>query len=89
MAQDVPHAPMYDTSEALEDPQVQHLGMAAPVTHPRLGHFDLVASPLTFSDLPKAIRSPTPDPGQHTGEIMSELGYTPQEIEQLTQASAG
>jgi formyl-CoA transferase len=79
----IPCGPIYSMDQVFADPQVQHLGIAAPVTHPRLGHFDLVASPLTFSDVPKAIRSPTPDPGQHTSELMSELGYTTEEIEQL------
>ena len=82
-AADIPCGPVYTMDQVFADPQVQHLGMASPVTHPRLGHLDLVASPLTFSDVPKVIRSPTPDPGQHTEELMNELGYTPQEIEQL------
>ena len=79
----LPCGPIYSMDQVFDDPQVKHLGIAAPVVHPRLGRLDLVASPLTFSDVPKAIRSPTPDPGQHTEELMNELGYTPQEIEQL------
>ena len=44
--EDVPHAPMYDTSEALEDPQARHLEMTASAMHPVMGLFRTVRSPV-------------------------------------------
>ena len=79
----IPCGPIYTVDQVFEDPQVRQLGIAAPVVHPRLGRLDLVASPLNFSDTTKIIRSATPDSGQHTDEIMDELGYSAREVEQL------
>jgi formyl-CoA transferase len=79
----VPCGPVYTVDQVFADPQVRHLGMPAPVVHPRLGQQHLVASPISFSDVPRAIRAPTPDPEQHTAELMKELGYTTQELDDL------
>lgn len=47
-AEDVPHAPMYDTSEALEDPQAKHLQLEISAPHPTEGEWRTVRSPVTF-----------------------------------------
>jgi crotonobetainyl-CoA:carnitine CoA-transferase CaiB-like acyl-CoA transferase len=47
-AEDVPHAPMYDTSEALEDPQAKHLQLEITAPHPTEGEWRTVRSPVTF-----------------------------------------
>ncbi|MGH7188682.1 MAG: CoA transferase, partial [Acetobacteraceae bacterium] len=62
------------------DPQVAHLGMARPVTHPRLGRIELVGSAISLSGVPKEIRSPTPEAGQHTEEVLREAGFSDAEI---------
>jgi formyl-CoA transferase len=71
----IPCGPINSIDQVFADPQVQHLGLAAPVTHPRLGPTRLVASPINMSGIPRAIRTPTPERGQHTDEILRTLGY--------------
>jgi len=79
----VPCGPIYTIDQMFADPQVQHLGMAAPVTSERRGTFSLVNSPLNMEGLPRAIRSPTPEAGQHTDEILRSVGYSGAEIEAM------
>ncbi len=76
----IPCGPINSIDQVFADPQVQHLGIATPVTHPRLGELSLVASPLNFSGVSKAIRSATPDPGADTDAILTKAGLTPEEI---------
>jgi len=47
-AEDVPHAPMYDTREAMEDPQVQHLQLKVSAPHPEGGDWSTIRSPVSF-----------------------------------------
>lgn len=71
--EDVPHAPMYDTSEALDDPQALHLQLTASAEHPVMGLFRTVRSPVSF-DGQRAldVRAP-PMLGEHNDEIRSAL----------------
>jgi formyl-CoA transferase len=79
----IPCGPIYTMDQVFDDPQVRHLGMASPVTHPRLGKLDLVASPINFSDAQRTLRSATPEAGQHTDEVMGGLGYSAADIGRL------
>ncbi|KQM80228.1 CaiB/BaiF CoA-transferase family protein [Xylophilus sp. Leaf220] len=47
-AEDVPHAPMYDTREAMEDPQVRHLQLEVSAPHPEGGQWRTIRSPVSF-----------------------------------------
>ncbi len=47
-AQDVPHAPMYDTREAMEDPQARHLQLQVSAPHPEGGEWRTIRSPVSF-----------------------------------------
>lgn len=70
---DVPHAPMYDASEALEDPQAKHLELLVETEHPVMGRFRTVRSPVTFDDeRPLAVVAP-PTLGEHNDEILSPV----------------
>jgi formyl-CoA transferase len=53
----IPCGPIYSMDEVFADPQVQHLGLAAPVVHPELGETRLVGSPLNFEGVPKKLRN--------------------------------
>jgi formyl-CoA transferase len=61
--------------EMFADPQVRHLGMAVKVTHPALGEIGLVNQPFVLSRTPSEIRSSAPERGEHTDEVLRELGY--------------
>jgi crotonobetainyl-CoA:carnitine CoA-transferase CaiB-like acyl-CoA transferase len=66
---DVPHAPMYDPSEALADPQAIHLELTAAAEHPVMGLFRTVRSPVSFDgERALAVRAP-PTLGEHDEEI--------------------
>lgn len=72
-AEDVPHAPMYDTSEALQDPQALHLQLTAQAEHPVMGLFRTVRSPVSFDGQRALDVRPPPTLGEHSDQIRQEL----------------
>ena len=76
LAQDVPHAPMYDTSEALEDPQAKHLELTTSALHPVMGLFRTVRSPVSFDGRRALDVRPPPTLGEHSEEIRRELNLS-------------
>jgi crotonobetainyl-CoA:carnitine CoA-transferase CaiB-like acyl-CoA transferase len=73
-ARDVPYAPMYDTSEALRDPQARHMQLEIQGTHPVLGQWTTVRSPVSFDGVRPTDVVPPPMLGEHNEEIRASLG---------------
>ena len=84
----VPCGPIYRMDEMFADPQVRHVEMAVPVDHPRLGTFEIVGQAAKLSRTPSAIRTATPELGEHNDEILAELGYSGAEIAEMRAAGA-
>jgi crotonobetainyl-CoA:carnitine CoA-transferase CaiB-like acyl-CoA transferase len=78
----VPCGPVNTMDQVFDDPQVKHLKMSRSQEHPDLGSMNLVGSPINLSRAPKpdTFKRHTPDSGEHTDEILSELDYSDQEI---------
>jgi formyl-CoA transferase len=72
---EVPAGPIYKMDEVFADPQVQHLGMAATVEHPKLGPIKIVGQPIKLSRTPASVHTATAELGEHTDVVLGELGY--------------
>lgn len=79
----VPCGPIYDIDEMFNDPQVKHLGMAAPITHSALGPIEIVSQAASLSRTPFRIHSATPELGEHTDEILDGLGIKAADVSSL------
>jgi crotonobetainyl-CoA:carnitine CoA-transferase CaiB-like acyl-CoA transferase len=84
----VPCGPIYKMDEVFADPQVKHLGMATPVHSPKLGDIHVVNQAIEMTRTPSKVQSPTPERGQHTDEVLRQIGYSDQEIAGLHERKA-
>jgi CoA:oxalate CoA-transferase len=87
-AHDMICAPVQDYDALLEDPQAYDNGYLLEVDHPIAGRTTVVGQPWRFSDTPERIAEAAPELGQHTEEVLLELGYTWEEIVALKDARA-
>ena len=80
--------PVYELDEVFADPQITHLGLVAEVEQPGYGTARMLAFPVRASATPAAIRRPAPLLGEHTAEVLGEIGIAPEEIDRLVAIGA-
>jgi crotonobetainyl-CoA:carnitine CoA-transferase CaiB-like acyl-CoA transferase len=78
--------PIHEFDEVFEDPQVKHLGLVAEIEQPGYGRARMLRFPVTASATPATIRRPAPRLGEHTAEVLAELGLPRDEIDRLAAA---
>jgi crotonobetainyl-CoA:carnitine CoA-transferase CaiB-like acyl-CoA transferase len=81
----VPCGPINTIPEVLSDPQIAHRRMLVDIAHPVAGQLKQVANPMLFSEAPITYDRPPPGLGEHTSEILRELGLDPSQIDALRQ----
>jgi len=82
---EVPCGPIYAINQVFDDPQVKHLGAAVSVNSPKLGEIRIVNQAVTLSRTPARMASAPPEVGEHTEEVLKELGYDKVAIDALRQ----
>jgi len=80
----VPCGPIYKISESFADPQVQHLQMAQPVHSPALGDLTILGHPVSHGEKRQPVRSAAPELGEANDEMLTSLGYTKEQIADLS-----
>ena len=76
----VPCGPIYHMDEMWSDPQVAHLKMSRSVNHRVMGDYDVVRNATNLSNVPDLPYRASPERGEHTDEILSEFGFSEDEI---------
>ena len=79
----VPCGPINDLADVFADPQVRERGMTVSLPHPHNDALELVASPMKLSATPVQLRRPPPLLGQHTDEVLAEMGVDAARRQQL------
>jgi len=80
---DVPSAPVLEPGQVLDDPQLRANEMLAATTHPVAGRTVMVRQPARLHGTEGALARPAPLLGEHTEEVLRELGYPPGRIREL------
>lgn len=81
----VPCGPILNMQQTMEDPQVQHLGMAQSVPHPSLGEVKLVGQAVKLSRSQMQKFFAAPERGEHNQDVYAEIGLTSEDLAQLKQ----
>ena len=79
----VPAGEINDIGQVFDNPQVHHLGLVQPTTSQERGETRLVGQPILMSRTPSRIASPPPLAGQHSEQILREIGYSDDSIATL------
>ena len=81
----VPCGPIYSIDQVFQNEQVEHLGIAKSVIHAKLKELKIVGQAVNLTETPQpdTYRMATPDIGEHTDDILKELGYDDAKISAL------
>ena len=80
--------PIYEFDQVFEDAQVRHMGMVRDVDQPGLGSVRMLGFPFAVGGSRPPVRRPAPRLGEHTREVLGELGISPSEIDRLATLGA-
>ncbi len=83
----IPCGPINDYAEAFADPQILAREMVIEIDHPTLGRLRTLGSPLKFSETPPKVGRRAPLVGEHTREVLREVGYGDEEAAAVIAAS--
>ncbi|MBW2221467.1 MAG: CoA transferase, partial [Deltaproteobacteria bacterium] len=81
----IPCGPIYTVDKIFADPQVLHREMVKELDHPKAGKVKVTGIPIKLSDTPGEVETAPPVLGQHTQEVLTELGYNDKDLEKLKQ----
>ncbi|MBY0382529.1 MAG: formyl-CoA transferase [Xanthobacteraceae bacterium] len=84
---DIPCAPVLSMKEIANDKSLRESGTIVEVDHPKIGKYLTVGSPIKFSDLKVEVTA-SPLLGQHTNEVLAQLGYNQEQITEMHAAKA-
>ena len=84
----IPAGPIYNYAEALENDHARHRNVVMDLDHPVEGKVHSIGFPVKLSGTPQQVRLPPPLLGQHTEEILSELGLGPDAVDKLRAGGA-
>ena len=79
----IPCGPIYRMDEVFADPQVKHMQVAAEVAHPKLGTLRLINQPVKLSRTPAKLVAASPERGEHTEEVLLDLGFNSDDVKKF------
>jgi crotonobetainyl-CoA:carnitine CoA-transferase CaiB-like acyl-CoA transferase len=85
---DVPCGPINDYAEVMADAHVRARELVVETDHPTLGRIQTLGTPLKLSETPLTPGRPAPLLGQHTDEVLSQAGFSADEIAELRRLGA-